>query len=121
MVTLGFDGYASAERRRATLDVNRTLDPLVDGAAFRLSALWQDSGVAGRDYAEKKTVAWLPHWLWDWAPPLGSRSASSTTNRTTARILARSVASSVARPPPCGRFTRSIAAGGTATSRTSTG
>ncbi len=58
--TLGFDGYASAERRRATLDVNRTLDPLVDGAAFRLSALWQDSGVAGRDYAEKKTVGVAP-------------------------------------------------------------
>lgn len=58
--TLGFDGYASAERRRATLDVNRSLDTVASGAAFRISALWQDSGVAGRDYAEKKAVGIAP-------------------------------------------------------------
>ncbi|MEO7415018.1 MAG: TonB-dependent siderophore receptor [Opitutaceae bacterium] len=59
-LSYGFDGYASVDRQRATLDVNRSLDETVKGAAFRVTALWQDSGVAGRDYAEKKSWGVAP-------------------------------------------------------------
>lgn len=57
----GFDEYASIERKRATLDVNQ---PLANGGtAIRLNALWQDGGVAGRDFAEKNA--------WGIAPSVG--------------------------------------------------
>ena len=59
-LSYGFDQYASVDRQRATLDINRSLDERVKGAAFRLTALWQDSGVAGRDYAEKKSWGIAP-------------------------------------------------------------
>ncbi|WP_438480012.1 TonB-dependent receptor [Oleiharenicola lentus] len=56
VVSYGFDEYASIDRQRATLDVNRSTDSLLKGSAFRINVLGQDSGVAGRDYAEKKTL-----------------------------------------------------------------
>lgn len=56
----GFDGYASVERFRTSVDVNQSLDPAIKGAAFRVNALWQDGGVAGRDYAEKNTWGVAP-------------------------------------------------------------
>jgi catecholate siderophore receptor len=59
-ISYGFDEYASVDRKRATLDVNRSLGESVKGAAVRVSALWQDSGVAGRDYAEKKSWGVAP-------------------------------------------------------------
>jgi catecholate siderophore receptor len=59
-LSYGFDEYASVDRQRATLDVNRTLESGLKGAALRVSALWQDSGVAGRDYAEKKSWGVAP-------------------------------------------------------------
>lgn len=59
-LSYGFDEYASIDRQRATLDVNQALDTKLAGAAFRISALWQDSGVAGRDYAEKKSWGIAP-------------------------------------------------------------
>jgi catecholate siderophore receptor len=56
----GFDGYASIERLRTSLDLNRSLDTTVKGAAVRVNALWQEGGVAGRDYAEKNTWGFAP-------------------------------------------------------------
>jgi catecholate siderophore receptor len=66
----GFDEYASIERRRTTVDVNQSLDGKQQGAAFRVNALWQDGGVAGRDYAEKNT--------WGIAPSLALGLNSAT-------------------------------------------
>ena len=57
--------YGSAESVRATADVNVQL-PLGEpgswlaGSAVRLNALWQDGGVAGRDYAENQRKAIAP-------------------------------------------------------------
>lgn len=51
----GFDQYESIDRLRATIDVNRSTDDLLKGSAIRVNVLTQDSGVAGRDFAEKKT------------------------------------------------------------------
>lgn len=56
----GFDGYASVERLRGTVDVNHSLDGTLRGAAIRVNALWQDGGVAGRDFAEKQTWGIAP-------------------------------------------------------------
>ena len=56
----GFDAHSSAERFRTTLDLNRSLDSTMKGAAVRVNALWQDGGVAGRDYAEKNTWGIAP-------------------------------------------------------------
>jgi catecholate siderophore receptor len=56
----GFDGYASAERIRTTLDLNQSLDAKLKGAAIRVNALWQEGGVAGRDYTEKNTWGFAP-------------------------------------------------------------
>ncbi len=53
----GFDEYASIDRKRGTLDFNQSVS---DGAAVRLNALWQEGGVAGRDYAEKNTWGIAP-------------------------------------------------------------
>jgi catecholate siderophore receptor len=52
----GFDEYASIDRKRVALDVNRSTDAVLKGSAIRVNVLGQDSGVAGRDYAEKKTA-----------------------------------------------------------------
>src|SRR5690606_18933855 len=56
----GFDEYSSVERLRTSVDVNHSLDSAFKGAAFRLNALWQDGGVAGRDYTEKQTWGIAP-------------------------------------------------------------
>ncbi|HEY1109942.1 MAG TPA: TonB-dependent siderophore receptor [Opitutaceae bacterium] len=53
----GFDEYASIDRKRTTLDLNQSVS---DGAAVRVNALWQDGGVAGRDYAEKNSWGIAP-------------------------------------------------------------
>jgi len=66
----GFDEYASEPRKRATVDVNRSLEGSANGAAFRLNALWQDGGVAGREHAEKNT--------WGIAPSLAFGLGSPT-------------------------------------------
>jgi catecholate siderophore receptor len=58
--SFGFDEYASIERKRATVDYNQSLDSNLKGAAFRLNALWQDGGVAGRDFAEKNSWGIAP-------------------------------------------------------------
>ncbi len=52
-VGVGFDGYKSDARKRATADVNRVVAP---NTAVRFNAMWEDGGVAGRDIAEAK--AW---------------------------------------------------------------
>lgn len=56
----GFDEHASIDRKRATVDVNQSLDGNVKGAAIRLNALWQDGGIAGRDHAEKNSWGLAP-------------------------------------------------------------
>lgn len=66
----GFDEYASIDRKRATIDLNRSFDEKLKGVAFRLNGLWQDGGVAGRDYAEKNT--------WGIAPSLAFGLGTST-------------------------------------------
>ncbi|MES2693906.1 MAG: TonB-dependent siderophore receptor [Verrucomicrobiota bacterium] len=53
----GFDEYASIDRKRATIDLNQAFS---GSAAVRVNALWQDGGVAGRDYAEKNTWGIAP-------------------------------------------------------------
>lgn len=45
----GFDRYDSSARKRAAVDVNRTLG---EGAAFRLNLMVEDGGIAGREHAE---------------------------------------------------------------------
>jgi catecholate siderophore receptor len=56
--------YGAADQVRATIDVNQPLSfgrpgTLLGNAAFRLNGLWQDGGVAGRDFAarESKSIA----------------------------------------------------------------
>jgi catecholate siderophore receptor len=53
-VTGGSDAY-----KRAEVDLNEPIDP-VSGTALRLSAMWQDAGVPGRDVARNE--------LWGFAP-----------------------------------------------------
>ncbi|MCK9542719.1 MAG: TonB-dependent receptor [Novosphingobium sp.] len=55
----GFDQYDSKSRLRGSIDVNQ---PLGGTAAFRLNAVVEDSGVAGRKFAKNK--------LWGAAPSL---------------------------------------------------
>lgn len=52
--------YASGKRVRATADLNRQLDSVLEGAAFRLNLMKQDGGVAGRDHVEKNGWAIAP-------------------------------------------------------------
>lgn len=47
----GWDQYSSDPRRRATMDVNHVFAP---NAAFRLNAMIEDSGVAGREFAKNR-------------------------------------------------------------------
>ncbi|PZQ37003.1 MAG: TonB-dependent siderophore receptor, partial [Ectopseudomonas oleovorans] len=55
--SFGFDQYDSEARRRATLDTNQIIH---DSAAFRLNLLVEDSGVAGREHAEKNSWGIAP-------------------------------------------------------------
>lgn len=60
-LSYGFDEDSSSDRRRATLDVNQQLaNASVKGLAFRLNAVWQDSGIPGRDTAENKSWSIAP-------------------------------------------------------------
>ena len=57
--------YGTADAVRATADVNVQVpvgEPgsWLSGTAVRLNALWQDGGVAGRDYAENERKAFAP-------------------------------------------------------------
>lgn len=53
-LSAGVDG-----QKRATADVNQTLDGL-PGAAIRLNVMWQDSDVPGRDHVNNKRVGIAP-------------------------------------------------------------
>ncbi|MGA4450124.1 TonB-dependent receptor [Ectopseudomonas chengduensis] len=55
--SFGFDQYDSEPRRRATLDTNQIIN---DSSAFRLNLLVEDSGVAGREHAEKNSWGIAP-------------------------------------------------------------
>ncbi len=56
-VAYGWDKYDSKDRRRATLDANYVIAPTT---AFRLNALWEDSGAPGREIAESKPAGIAP-------------------------------------------------------------
>jgi catecholate siderophore receptor len=57
--------YGSAENKRVTADLNKQL-PLGEpgswlaGSSFRLNAMWQDGGVAGRDHVENERQSIAP-------------------------------------------------------------
>lgn len=60
-VRVGTAAIGTDDFYRATLDVNQALpDSPVAGTAVRVNALWQDSGVPGRDEVENKTWAVAP-------------------------------------------------------------
>lgn len=59
-LSYGFDEYDSRDRKRATIDVNQ---PIGGTAAIRLNAVWEDSGVPGRELARNK--------FWGVAPSIG--------------------------------------------------
>lgn len=70
-LAFGFDETDSEPRQRATLDVNRQLpNAPVKGTALRLNAVWQDSGVAGRNVVENQS--------WSVAPSLSLGLGSPT-------------------------------------------
>ncbi|MQA31019.1 MAG: TonB-dependent siderophore receptor [Luteitalea sp.] len=76
--------YGTADQRRATLDLNQPLssanpDSWIGKSALRLNALWQDSGVAGRDEVENETRAF--------APSLGLGLGTSTRVLASAQVL----------------------------------
>lgn len=54
-VSYGVSEKAGEDQRRANLDVNKSLDRLLPGAAFRLNLVGQDSGTPGRDEIESET------------------------------------------------------------------
>lgn len=56
----GSVSVASGKRVRVTADLNRELEGVLDGAAFRLNLMKQDGGVAGRDHVEKNGWAIAP-------------------------------------------------------------
>jgi len=53
-------GVGGADYRRATLDVNQPFGVPTIGAAFRLNAMWTDTGVPGRDVVENRSWAVAP-------------------------------------------------------------
>ena len=53
-------GVGGADYRRATLDVNQPFGAPTIGAAFRLNAMWTDTGVPGRDVVENRSWAVAP-------------------------------------------------------------
>ncbi len=60
-LSVGFDETDADARSRATLDINQALTSSpVAGTAFRLNALWQEGGVAGREIAENNRWAVAP-------------------------------------------------------------
>ncbi|WP_312163328.1 TonB-dependent siderophore receptor [Phenylobacterium sp.] len=56
-VSYGFDEYDSDDRRRATLDLNQVVS---EGLAVRINAMVEDSGVAGRELAQKQSWGVAP-------------------------------------------------------------
>lgn len=50
----------TASFRRTTADVNQPLTALGAGVAFRLNAMWQDTGIAGRDVVDNGSWAIAP-------------------------------------------------------------
>lgn len=56
-LSYGFDSYDSDARRRATLDTNQVINA---STAVRLNLLVEDSGVAGREHAEKNSWGLAP-------------------------------------------------------------
>ena len=57
--------YGAADQVRATIDVNRPVrfgapGTFFGNAAVRVNALWQDGGIAGRDYAQRDSAAIAP-------------------------------------------------------------
>lgn len=56
-VSYGFDQYDSEARKRMTLDTNQIIN---DSTAARLNLLLEDSGVAGREHAEKNSWGVAP-------------------------------------------------------------
>ncbi len=64
--------YGSGELRRVTADINAPIpDQLAEGAAYRLNLLYQEGGVAGRDWAEQNR--------WGVAPSLALGLGTKTT------------------------------------------
>ena len=63
-------GIGSASFRRGTIDVNQPLGGSDSGAAFRVSAMWTDAGVPGRDVVENES--------WGVAPSLAFGLGSPT-------------------------------------------
>jgi catecholate siderophore receptor len=60
-LSYGFDERSSIDRWRSTVDLNQPLaTSSVKGVAFRLNALWQEGGVAGRDYVEQNRWSVAP-------------------------------------------------------------
>jgi catecholate siderophore receptor len=53
-------GVGGADYRRGTLDVNQPFGAPTIGAAFRLNAMWTESGVPGRDVVENRSWAVAP-------------------------------------------------------------
>ncbi len=53
-------GFGNADYRRSTLDLNQPVAALGRGAAVRVNAMWQDTGIAGRDVVENGTWAVAP-------------------------------------------------------------
>lgn len=53
-------GVGNADFRRGTLDLNRPLVGLGQGAALRVNAMWNDAGVAGRDVVENGSWGLAP-------------------------------------------------------------
>ncbi len=57
--------YGAGEQARATADVNQPISlgapgTFLGNAAVRVNVLWQDGGVAGRDYASRESLAIAP-------------------------------------------------------------
>jgi len=58
---LGSIGFGSADYKRGSIDWNKSLSSANGiGAAFRLNAVTEDSGVAGRDFVKNKHTAIAP-------------------------------------------------------------
>ncbi|MGI4828527.1 MAG: TonB-dependent receptor, partial [Janthinobacterium lividum] len=52
--------FGTNETRRVTVDINQPLPQLADGAAFRLNAMVNDGGVAGRPFAAVRRFGVAP-------------------------------------------------------------
>ena len=66
----GSIGFGNADYGRGTLDLNQPLGSAAGGAAVRLSAMWTDAGVPGRDVVENRS--------WGVAPSVAFGLASPT-------------------------------------------